>query len=517
MKHILGFLIVSLFLLGARSPDLKEYESLSHIDVTKFTKQYYRTFDKDGVIMQNGAYHPLTICFYGILSYDAFLKTGDSAFYHRVVNQFRYFVDSNLIHLDSNRSLGLFYRRSHYDLKAPWVSGMTQGAAVSYLLRYYELTSDTQALKLCPRFISLMLKPAQEGGTLGRTKEGYPWIEEYPNSKRHKSVMNGFINGFIGLHEYCQNFPDDMYAKQMHDSCYNSLIESTLYYDRYNWTTYSRGSWDLSNAYMKYQLHEFEHLYSLFRDERLRNQMRIWSYFAINRPDTESMTLKNPDYQFARLIYRNPFTDSCAFSDYEAFSTGLVEEIPAMINDTTLQYNFSSDRYYCELLYSGDLILMDNVHLSATHNGVEIALNYSLEKGKIILESADPIDRLVVGFPGRTILKFCQPILKSYDYKSSELSLFGICPLKKVEVLKKGATYYFSCRSTNLTNATVLYRYAPTQSDLKSQKFRNNQAFKLMGGTFVAPENGTYEFFISYDLMHPTSSLAGLTLATLQK
>jgi hypothetical protein len=97
------------------------------------------------------------------------------------------------------------------------------------------------------------------------------------------------------------------------------------------------------------------------------------------------------------------------------------------------------------------------------------------------------------------------------------LALFGIYPLKKTEALTKGGTYYFSSKGTNLTNATVLYRYAPTQPDLKTQKFRNTQAFRLDGGSFVAPENGTYEFFISYDLMHPTSSLAGLTLETLKK
>jgi hypothetical protein len=512
MKYPSILLFISLFLFGAKSPGLQEYESLSHIDAIKFPRQHYRTFDKEGVIMQNGSYHPLTICIYGILSYDAFVKTGDSTFYDRVVNQFRYFVDSNFIFLDGNHSAGLIYRRNEFDVKAPWVSGMTQGAAVSYLLRYYELTSDIRALNLCPKLINLMLKPEQEGGTLGRTKEGLPWIEEYPNSKRHKDVMNGFINAFIGLHEYCLKFTEDTHAIEMRDSCYQSLIESTIYYDRANWTTYSRGSWDLSNSYMLYQLQEFEHLYSLFGDERLRNQMRIWSYFAINKPDTETIFLKRPDYQFGRLMYRNPFTDSVLFSDYDAFSTGLVEESPAAITDSILEFTFSSDRYYCELTISCDEPTTRNIAVTAFHNSEKIMVNCTYRTGKIIIESCNPLNKIVFSFPDKTTLKSCKPKLTAYDYKTSELSLFGIYPLKKTEVLTKGSTYCFNWRGINLTNATVLYRYAPTKADLQTQKFRNNQAFRLDGGSFVAPENGTYEFFISYDLVHPTSSISVLSL-----
>ena len=117
--------------------------------------------------------------------------------------------------------------------------------------------------------------------------------------------MNGFINGFIGLNEYCETFPADTLAGIMRDSCYNSLLESFQYFDTPDWTTYSRGSWNVMNDYMRYQLQELEHLYSLCHDERIRNQMRIWAYFAIDKPDQQTKFLKNPDYQFGKRIPGN--------------------------------------------------------------------------------------------------------------------------------------------------------------------------------------------------------------------
>lgn len=517
MRELIFLFFFCPLLLSAGISDLHEYESVSHIDPDKFPKQRYRTFDKDGVIMQDGVYHPLTICFYGILNYDAFTRTDDSTYYHRAVNQYKYFTDAHFIFRDNNQSIGILYYSDAHDLKAPWVSGMTQGAAVSYLLRYYELTRDTHALNLCPAFIRLLLKPEQEGGTLGRTKENLPWIEEYPNSKKHEQVMNGFINGFIGLHEYCEMFPMDWQAIIMRDSCYNSLIASFNFYDTPDWTTYSRGTWDVTNGYMHCQLRELEHLYSLFSDERLRNQMRIWSMFAVGKPDLETLALKKPDYQFAELLHVNPTTDSLIFSDYRRFSTGLVIELPSEVSDKSIHCKFSGDRYYFELKhYSGSRIARQ-IQITGLHQLDTIEVNITYRKGKVMVQSSDPIDELVFRFPDTRTMKVMRPSLKSYDYKSSDLSLFGICKLSKTEVLTKGREYHFDYAGTNLVNATVFYRYAPSRAELKSKKYNLNQAFRLEDGTFIAPETGTYEFFISYDLMHPKSSLAKLKLVPFQE
>src|SRR3989338_7393230 len=66
---------------------LLPYESLTHFDVEKYSKQYERAFDASGIITQKKEYHALTIGVYGIMNYDAFKATGDSIYYKRVINQ----------------------------------------------------------------------------------------------------------------------------------------------------------------------------------------------------------------------------------------------------------------------------------------------------------------------------------------------------------------------------------------------------------------------------------------------
>jgi heparosan-N-sulfate-glucuronate 5-epimerase len=132
-------------------------------------------------VTQKGEYHALTISFYGIMNYEDFIITGDSACYQRVINQFRYFQDSSrVIYIDSAKGMGLPYHKQAYDLKPIWYCGMTQGVALSFLARYYLLTRNEDALHKMKQVAYFMLRPQEKGGTLGRTPEGYLWIEEYP-------------------------------------------------------------------------------------------------------------------------------------------------------------------------------------------------------------------------------------------------------------------------------------------------------------------------------------------------
>ena len=514
-----GLILSLLLLLWTAGPAqlLKEYESFAHFDVKRYPQQYSRTFDAKGVIMQKNQYHALTISIYGIMSYDEFIRTGDSTYYRHVVNQYKYFQDTtNLMYSDNRNCVGLPYRFAFKGLRPPWYSGMTQGTAVSFLLRYYNLTKNREALALCEKLINLQLKPEEQGGTLARSKEGGPWIEEYPKLKNSKSVLNGFINGLIGLHEYCLHFPHDAKAALIRDSCYNEMIVNVNQYDTPSWTSYARNGGSITASYMRYELEEFDHLYSLFGDERLRTQMRIWSKFAVNKLDKELLFLKNPNYQSALPVPGNPATDTSGFSNAKLFATGMEEVKPYKTRMNVQRFRFTGERYYCELKMTGEEADARKINASASYQGQDVVVTCTYSQNLVVIQSTKPFDALRVKIPAK-IRRSGAVSLKAYNYARSELPMFLFYDVTKKETLKKGQTCSFLCEGKNLTNATVLFRYSPQANNLQTKKFHITQSFKLDGGSFEVPVDGTYEFFISYDLTHPDSYLHNLKMVTNQK
>ena len=100
MKWILIFInliIVALYLFSSNSlaQTLKPYECLEHFSIESYINQDSRSIDSKGIITQKKQYHALTVSFYGIMSYENFIKTGDSIYYRQAIDQFNYFRDSS--------------------------------------------------------------------------------------------------------------------------------------------------------------------------------------------------------------------------------------------------------------------------------------------------------------------------------------------------------------------------------------------------------------------------------------
>lgn len=86
-----------------------------------------------------------------------------------------------------------------YGLLPGWLSGMTQGEAISVLLRAHALSGDERYLDVARRAFELFRVDVADGGVV-RELDGALVIEEYP-TESPTAVLNGWIFGFIGLHE----------------------------------------------------------------------------------------------------------------------------------------------------------------------------------------------------------------------------------------------------------------------------------------------------------------------------
>ncbi len=491
---------------------LLPYESLSHFDVEKYVKQYERDFDAVGIITQKKQYHALTISFYGIMNYDLFKATGDSLYYKRTINQYKYFQDTSKLMFFDDQSIGLPYHFAFKGLKAPWYSGMTQGVAASFLFRYYDLTKDKEALELSKQLIRFQLKTESEGGTIGRTKEGGMWIEEYPNLASSKSVLNGFINGLVGLKEYCMFFPEDVKAAAIHDSCYAAMFQSLDKYNTANWTSYNRNGGGISNSYMRYEIEEFDHLYMIYGDERFRDQMRIWSKFAIGKYDAELKFLHRPKYDFAIELQHNKAIDGFSYTGGEVFRKSLTRCTADNSNRKKRHYTLRTPTYYCEITFADTAAKYTEPKVEAFYKGKKVELGTEVKKDCFAVSSSVPFDELKVNFKRKQPDDSTAAVVAAYDYKNSDVPQFACHTMLKKEYLTQGEKVYFTGDLTNVTKPKVYYRCAKTAEMLKDKKFSIDQSFDFETGSFVVPETMFYEFFVSYDITHPFSQISHLKI-----
>jgi len=94
-------------------------------------------------------------------------------------------------------------------LYAGWVSGMTQGQALSLFARLYALTADPRYLDAGRRALNFMVIPIEQGGTRGTLKDLHPSLSDYVTFEEYVAnpmtyTLNGFMYAAVGLHDWSQ-------------------------------------------------------------------------------------------------------------------------------------------------------------------------------------------------------------------------------------------------------------------------------------------------------------------------
>lgn len=112
-------------------------------------------------------------------------------------------ADWLLAHQSQNGGFPLMFDHHHPDprgfqLKAPWYSAITQGNAMSLLVRMYGETGDTRYLDSAERALLLLEIPVASGGLQGELN-GMPWFEETPDPAKPSHIFNGSIFALLGI------------------------------------------------------------------------------------------------------------------------------------------------------------------------------------------------------------------------------------------------------------------------------------------------------------------------------
>lgn len=181
-------------------------------------------------------YNPVTIAQYGLHFLNSFAREG------RVRHQFiarsmaEWLVENQV---EWKNGIGAWVY--HFDLpfygpRAPWISAMAQGEALSLLLRMSQMGDKKTYEAAAHRAVRAFIQPVAAGGVVQSFPDGSPAFEEYPTTPR-SLVLNGLLFALLGLRDYALHFGDAP-SQKLFELCVAGLKKNLARYDTGYWTLY---------------------------------------------------------------------------------------------------------------------------------------------------------------------------------------------------------------------------------------------------------------------------------------
>lgn len=205
----------------------------------------YGSFDKEGIPIVNYGgsigeqYNPTTVSKYALGNLQFFLRNNNEVYRDRFLKMIEWLVKKAKIKKDF-AAWFIEFDWPLEDLKKPWPSAMTQGLAISALIRGSIIFNNQKYVDTIKKASEFFFISIDEGGILLKDDYG-TWLEETPtNPPLH--ILNGFIYSIFGLY--------DSYIA-IKDERLQSLLNETLNTVLQNLERYDIGHWSLRDLYYR--------------------------------------------------------------------------------------------------------------------------------------------------------------------------------------------------------------------------------------------------------------------------
>lgn len=204
--------------------------------------KYFGQFDERGIPLylrgnSKMFYHPIVICQYALGLFERIYKDenyeGDNG--KKFIQQANWLLE-NAIYNEVGLGWNINYDISDYCLKAPWISAMAQGEAISVLTRAHLLTGNDKFLITAREALNQFEYSVTEGGIVNKF-DSYSIYEEYPSPTKTVAVLNGFIFSIFGLYDLVIYVGDERAAKLFNIGI-DALSNIIKYYDIGYWSQY---------------------------------------------------------------------------------------------------------------------------------------------------------------------------------------------------------------------------------------------------------------------------------------
>lgn len=136
----------------------------------------------------------------------------------------------------------------HNKMDSPWPSSLTQGFAISSLVRAYRYTKDEKYLAAAKAAVDYFQLDVRDGGVRREFDQGFI-LEEYPLPSLN-GVLNGYISAILAIYEISELLSEyqELFTENLHN-----LKKILFLYDQNFWSLY-----DLAGNYASGFYHRFQ-------------------------------------------------------------------------------------------------------------------------------------------------------------------------------------------------------------------------------------------------------------------
>ncbi|RMD94959.1 MAG: hypothetical protein D6814_13920 [Calditrichaeota bacterium] len=181
-------------------------------------------------------YNPITIAQYGLHHLTQYAATGNTGDLQVAQRQAEWLAE----HIQPwHRDIWAWvydYDLDFYGKKAPWISAMAQGEAISLLIRIHQIQPHAKIPDICQHAVQAFYYSVDDGGVMTTFPDGTPIFEEY-TTHPPSQVLNGHIFSLLGLHDFALFF-EDARALTHFNRAIDGLIANLWRYDTGYWNLY---------------------------------------------------------------------------------------------------------------------------------------------------------------------------------------------------------------------------------------------------------------------------------------
>jgi glycosyltransferase involved in cell wall biosynthesis len=163
------------------------------------------------------AYDPTLIGQYALAHWNLYLATNDDHYCKVFLTQANWLIEHESHIGDDAGGWPISFPHPNIPTKGPWLSALTQGTALSVLIRAFQLTCEQSFLDATQRAVRTFERDILDGGVSAPVGSNGVFFEEvavYPAA--HK--LSGFIFAIFGLYDYVALTGDVQVEKLMHCS-----------------------------------------------------------------------------------------------------------------------------------------------------------------------------------------------------------------------------------------------------------------------------------------------------------
>ena len=249
--------------------------------ISDYTSKGYGDFDSEGIPkMGNGPssyYNEVVIMNYGFILHTEILRKKNESNNTVILKNIICFLNKRKIEKQDSAFWPSEKEYERYGLKAGFTSGITQGYAISFYLRMYELFGQEEYMETAKKAYNYLKISKAQGGVRVRDTNGYLWFEEYPSNKP-SFVLNGFIYAVFGLYDaYKLNIDPD--AEKDYFEALKTLKDNIHKYDAGYWSYYCLLLKELVMIYYQKNVHvpQMMALYYISDEDTFKYYSKKWN------------------------------------------------------------------------------------------------------------------------------------------------------------------------------------------------------------------------------------------------